>query len=76
MSTTAQWQAAAQACARFEDSAEATAFISQIQIMLEDPRLTQWARATDSNFCAQTFNNLAEARAQFVEFVFQLENAE
>lgn len=62
----------------FEDSAEATGHVYSTMIKLKDPRLMDWAKATDENFTLsdEAQKKLKEAIKAYDEFVAILENAE
>ncbi len=60
----------------FEDSAEATDFMETLQGMLEDPRLADWAKITDTNFGTRSAGLLAKAVSNYAEFIETMYNAE
>lgn len=64
--------------AEFEDSSEATGFVYTIQSKLKDPRLMNWAKATDENFTLshEAQAKLTQAIEAYDKFVTILENAE
>lgn len=56
----------------FEDSVEATEFMETLNEMLNDPRLEDWANATDDNYGQTTSQALACSRAPFADFMNQM----
>lgn len=60
----------------FEDSAEATDFMETLQGMLEDPRLMNWAKITDTNYGTRSTVALVEAVGNYAEFIETMYSAE
>lgn len=53
---------------KFEDAAQANEFMSIISNLLENPALVEWAKATDTNYEANTYGKLCEAYQAFDDF--------
>jgi hypothetical protein len=53
----------------FQDSLEATEFMSKIQTMLQDPRLKDWVRETDDNFGTELYIEFVEAKQAYQQFL-------
>lgn len=62
--------------ARFTDSSEATGFMEQLEAMLSDKRLGEWARSTDQNFDTNCMGRLQAARDKFAEMLEMMDSAE
>jgi len=60
----------------FSSSIEATEFIENLEAMLNDPRLEDWAKVTDQNFSSYAFIELRQAREKFNIFKKEIDNAE
>jgi hypothetical protein len=60
---------------KFDSSEEATAFVDELEAMLNDPRLLEWAKSTDQNFGTNAHSHLIHARRAVDEFVSQLDEA-
>jgi hypothetical protein len=61
---------------RFADSAEAYAFMVQIQSMLADPRLYEWSVATVENFSSSNaVSLLSQTQQRFEDYLTDLEGA-
>ena len=56
----------------FTDSVEATEFMIQLHEMLTDPRLEDWANATDDNYGQTTSQALACAKQSYSDFMDQM----
>jgi hypothetical protein len=53
----------------FQDSLEATEFMSKIQTMLQDPRLKDWVRETDDNFGTELYIEFVESKQAYQQFL-------
>ena len=60
---------------KFEDSAEATDFFATMGGMIESKAMTQWCKATDSNFSTECVELLNDLRSAFRALENELESA-
>lgn len=60
----------------FEDSLEATEFMEQLQSMLKDERLLEWAKITDYNYGTRSTPKLVEVSRCFDTFLQTMYDAE
>lgn len=59
---------------RFADSAEATEFFDKLQKMLNDPRASQWIKATDYNYGTSTLAYFLQAGRVITNVINNLED--
>ena len=59
----------------FESSIDATEFVEKLQQMLNDKRLANWCKATDTNFDKRSSHPLAAAQHAFAQVVRELDES-